>query len=549
MAQQWPETNRYLTGHTNAPIANRERGGVALTTIGVLLMGILLAVACANVAGILLARAEERRHETAIRQALGASRARLVREWMVESALVSSLGAALGIASARALMSLLPDLLPSMVIPIHLEFSLGPRVWLYAISLVFVSALSFGLVPAWRSSRPDLLSGLRRDSAVSLLRIRIPIRSLLIVVQVAAAEVLLFGAGLVLDTASAARRLDPGFDPRRPVAMALLLPTGADGGFGEVNREAVRERLSRMAGVRRVAYGRTVPLSGMGVQTLKLREPGQEPRDVSAVYAGSDFLSMLGVRILQGRDLQAADAHAVLVNVTLARQLDAAGNAVGRQIRLDGALVQIVGMIEDPKWTSIYDTPRPCAIALAPARAAGEITFAVEVAGNASAYVAALRSELATAQPGSTVASPRTLWQHYQDSLFVERTATKLFYTLGLLALLLTVTGLHGIAGALFARRSKEFAIRLALGAAPRQIMATVVTGGLKLAVTGLALGLTISLPGGMLLASRLHGFTPWSVAALGISTVMVLVAAVAAAVQPAARVLRIQPGDIVRAE
>jgi ABC-type antimicrobial peptide transport system permease subunit len=120
---------------------------------------------------------------------------------------------------------------------------------------------------------------------------------------------------------------------------------------------------------------------------------------------------------------------------------------------------------------------------------------------------------------------------------------------LGLLALLLTVTGLHGIAGALFARRSKEFAIRLALGAAPRQIMATVVTSGLKLAAAGLALGLAISLPGGMLLASRLHGFTPWSVAALGLSTAMVLVAAVAAAVQPATRVLRIQPGDIVRAE
>jgi ABC-type antimicrobial peptide transport system permease subunit len=163
--------------------------------------------------------------------------------------------------------------------------------------------------------------------------------------------------------------------------------------------------------------------------------------------------------------------------------------------------------------------------------------------------VAALRTELAAAQPGSTVASSKTLWQHYQDSLFVERTATQLFYALGLLALLLTITGLHGITSALFARRSKEFAIRLALGAAPRQIMGAVLASGLKLAAWGLALGLAIAFPGALIVASQLHGFSPWSVSALGLSSAIVMVAAVAAAAQPARRVLRIQPGDIVRAE
>jgi predicted permease len=550
LAQKWPETNRYLTGYTYAALADRDRGNRNLTAIGVLLLGILLAVACANVAGILLARAEERRHETAIRQALGASRARLVREWMVESAVLSSLAAALGLAGAKVLMNLLPGLVPSTVIPLRFEFSFGPRVWMYAVSLVFVSALSFGLVPAWRGSRPDLLSGLRRDSAVSILHVRVPIRSLLIVMQVAAAEVLLFGAGLVLDTVSTVQRLNVGFDPHRPVAMAVLVATGEDGSPRQVDCEAVRERLARIGGVRRVAYSRSVPLSGSGDgATFQLEAPGQEPRKVMGVSAGPAFLSTLGVPILAGRDLQAADQHGVLVNATLARQLDPAGKAVGREIRLDGAVRQIVGVFQDTAWSGVYDPPRPRAVALMPTRTGGDTTFAVEVAGDPAAYVAALRTELAAAQPGATVASSKTLWQHYQDSLFVERTATQLFYGLGLLALLLTITGLHGITSALFARRSKEFAIRLALGAAPRQIMGAVLASGLKLAAWGLALGLAIAFPVALVIASKLPGFSPWSLPALGLSCAIVLLAAIAAAAQPARRVLRIQPGEIVRSE
>jgi predicted permease len=550
LAQRWPATNRYLVGQTFAPLADHERGGITLTAIGVLLLGILMAVACANVAGILLARAEERRHETAIRQALGASRARLVREWMVESAVLSSLAAALGLAGAKVLMNLLPGLVPSTVIPIHFEFSFGPRVWMYAASLVFVSALSFGLVPAWRGSRPDLLSGLRRDSVVSILHVRIPIRSLLIVMQVAAAEILLFSAGVVLDTLSTVERLDVGFDPRRPVAMAVLVATGEDGSQRQVDREAVRDRLARIAGVRRVAYSRSVPLSGSGDgATFRIEAPGQEARNVMGVSAGPAFLSILGVPILSGRDLQATDQRAVLVNATLARQLDPAGKAVGREIRLDGAIRQIVGVFQDTAWSSVYDGPRPRAIALTPARSGGDVTFAVEVAGNPGAYVAALRNELAAAQPGSTVASSKTLWQHYQDSLFVQRIATQMFYGVGLVAMLLTVAGLHGITSALFARRSKEFAIRLALGAAPRQIMGVVLGSSLRLAVGGLALGLAIAVPGALMLASKIHGFSPWSVSALGLSSAIVIAAAVAAGAQPARRVFRIQPGDIVRSE
>jgi putative ABC transport system permease protein len=360
----------------------------------------------------------------------------------------------------------------------------------------------------------------------------------------------LFSAGLVLDTLSAVRRLDVGFDPHRPVAMAVLLPTGEDGSQRQIDCEAVRDRLAQIGGVRRVAYSRSVPLSGSGGgATFQMEAPGQEPRKVKAVSAGPAFLSILGVPILSGRDLQAADRHGVLVNATLARQLDPAGKAVGREIRLDGAIKQIVGVFQDTAWSGVYDSQQPRAVALMPTRSGGDTTFTVEVAGNPDAYVAALRNELIAAQPGSTVASSKTLWQHYQDSLFVERTATKLFYLLGALALLLTITGLHGITAALFARRSKEFAIRLALGAAPRHIVGAVLASGLKLAAWGLALGLALAFPGAIVMASQVHGLSPWSVSALGLSCAIVMVAAVAAAAQPAARVLRIQPGDIVRSE
>jgi hypothetical protein len=436
-----------------------------------------------------------------------------------------------------------------MIIPLHFEFSFGPRVWLYAIALIFAAALSFGLVPAWRGSRPDLLSGLRQDSAVSVLRIRVPIRSLLIVMQVAAAEVLLFGAGLVLDTVSGVGRLDPGFDPERPVALGVLLPTSDDGSPRPVDWEAVRDRLARIGGVRRVAYGAIVPLSGSVGPTLKLETPGQEPREVLGGSAGPGFFSTLGMRILSGRDLAAGDQHGVLVDATLARQLDPSGGVVGREIRLDGAVRQIVGVFQDAKWETIYDRPRPRAIALTPARSWGGVTFAIEVNGDPGAYVAALRSGMAAAQPGATVASAQTLRQHYRDWLFLERAATQVLYGLGLLALLLTVTGLHGITSALFSRRSREFAIRLALGATPRHIVVAVLASGVRLAAAGLALGLAIAIPGGLLLASQISGVPAWSVPALGLSSAVVILAAVTASAQPASRVLRIQPADIVRSE
>jgi ABC-type antimicrobial peptide transport system permease subunit len=248
-----------------------------------------------------------------------------------------------------------------------------------------------------------------------------------------------------------------------------------------------------------------------------------------------------------GRDLGSLDQHAVVVNASLARLLDPAGNALGRQIRIEGAARQIVGVIPDTVWSDNDQAPKFRAIVLMPARGSGGAGFAVEVAGNPSAYVAAVRNELAAGH--TTTTSIKTLRQHYNDSLFAQRTATKALYGIGLLALLLTASGLHGITSALLARRSKEFSIRLALGATPGRIMSLVFRGGLKLTAIGLLVGLGIAVPAAVVVASKLHGFSPWSVAALGLSSAIVVVTGIAAAAQPARRVLRLQPADIIRAE
>jgi len=544
-----PVLDRNLTGFAYAELAERERGGKVITAIGVFILAVLLAVACANVAGILLAQAEERRQETAIRQALGATRARLIRASLVESIMLSLFAAAIGLACARTLMNLLPGLLPALPIPIHFEFSIGPDVWLYVISLVCVSALFFGLIPAWRGSRPDLLTGLRRDFAVSILHAHIPIRSILIVAQVAAAEVLLFSAGLIFSSLSTLRQVDPGFDPSRPVAIATLVPTTEEGVPIQIDCEPILERLARIVGVRRVAYGWSVPLSGSIGYTVRLETPGQEPREILGGRAGPAFFSTLGVPFLAGRDLQDSDRQAVLVNATLARQLDPSGRVIGREIRLDGAIRQIVGVFHDAASGSVRDPVRPRAISLQPSRSAGEITFAIEVPGDPAAYVALLSSGLVAAHPGSTVMNSKTLRQLYEDSFFAERTATKAFYGLGLLSLLLTATGLYGISTALFARRSKEFAIRLALGAAPYQIMGLVLRGAVILTAGGLVLGLAIAIPIADLITSKVSGFSAWSMTALGLSCAIVITAAMAAAAHPVHRVLRIQPNDVLRSE
>ncbi len=549
MAETWPETNRYLAGHTYAVLQDRERGGLTLTAMGVLLLGLLLAVACANVAGILLAQAEERRHEVAVRQALGASRARLVRQWITESAVLATAGAALGLLGARLIMHVLPSLAPAMPIPLNFEFSLGLRVWLYALALLAASALGFGLVPAWRASRPDVVSGLRRDSAVSLLHVHVPIRSVLIVGQVAMAELLLFGAGIVLDSLAYSRNLNPGIDPRRPVILALLVSAPEEAARRGIDNDSLAARLMRLPGVRGVTYGRSVPLSGMRGPSLQLELPGQAPREIPGGSAGPGFFSTLGVRFASGRDLMPSDGQSVLVNSALAKLIEPSGNATGRLIRVDGQLRQVVGVFEDAAWNTIREEREPRVIALTPARGAGEGTLAVEVAGDPKLSLEAVRKEIAAAEPTSMLLTLSTLRQHYENSLFLERTATEGLYALGLLALLLTAAGLHGVAAAHFARRSKEFGLRLALGASPAQLTGLIFRHSLRLAAAGVSLGLAVAVPLALVAGSKLPRISPWSLPAVGLSSAVVLLVALAAAAHPARRALRLDPAQTLRAE
>jgi predicted permease len=542
-----PETNRYLTGYAWDEIKDRARGGRNLTAIAVLILGILLAVACANAAGLLLARAEERRHETAVRQASGASRARLMREWITESFVLASAGAAISLVAASAIMKLLPGLLPSMPIPLHFEFSFGSRVWTYALFLLLASALSFGIVPAWRGSRPDLLSGLRRDFAFNVFRVRVPVRSLLIIAQVAAAEVLLFGGGLVLSNLSNLRERDTGFDPGRSVVITTVV----SGSGAHVDYEALSARLAQVGGVRTVAYGSpaTVPVSGMAGPKLEVELPDHTTREILGGSAAPGFLPAFGVRIISGRDLVPSDANGVLVNASLARLIHPDGHAQGRQVRIGGNLVQAVGVFADTAFTSVRENMQPRAIALAHARGGRDTALAIEVAGAAKGYLPALRSEIQSAVPQATLAEITTLPDHYRDALFLERMATQLLYVMGLLALLLTTTGLHGNTAARFARRSREFAIRLALGASPGHVMQLVARNAVTLTACGLVLGLGIALPLAVVLASMQSGFTLWSLPALGLSSAVVLLAGIAAAAKPALRTLGIQPASIIRAE
>lgn len=549
IAKTWPATNRYLTGDAYFVLKDRDQGGLVLTSIGALVLGLLLAVACANLAGILLAQAEERRHELAVRQALGASRARLVRQWITESAVLAFAGATLGLIGARLLMNLLPALQPFTIIPLNFEFSLGPRVWLYAVCLMAASALGFGLVPAWRASRPELLSGLRRDATIRVLQIRIPIRSLLIVAQVATAELLLFGAGLALDNLANARRIDPGFDPHRPVVLVTLLPPQEEGVRRDLDSSAVAARLAQLPGVRRASYGCSAPLSGMRGPGIKVELPGSGPGEVAGGSAGPGFLSIVGVRMLSGRDFLPSDRQTVLVNATMARQVDPAGNAVGRMIRVEGQPREVVGVFQDTAWTSLRDAPEPRLIALESPRPTGDSNLAIEVTGEPRSYLEAIRKELAAVEGRSMLVSLKTLRQHYQESLYLERTASQVLYVLGLLALLLTAAGLHGVAAALFARRSKEFGLRLVLGATPGRIMALVFRQSFVLIAAGVGAGLAVAIPAALVLASKKYGFSPWSLSAVGLSSAIVAIAALAAAAHPARRALRLQPTDVLRAE
>jgi putative ABC transport system permease protein len=525
-------------------------------------VGLVLLIACANVGGLLLARAASRQREIAIRSALGASGRRLLGQLLSESLLLGLLGGGLGLLVAGWGVSFLRAIAPANI-PRLDEVTIDGRVLLFALLASVVASLLFGIVPALRPHRESLTTSLRDSGRVSGGGSRHRVRTLLVVGEVALSVVLLTGAGMVLRSFARLASVDAGFDGRNVMTMLALLPPGrytTPDSRRQYEEEALR-RLRALPGVDAVGVINTLPFSNLGDNTSVqvLDHPvsaGNEMPVVAYRTVGGDYFSALRMQLASGRFFDAHDvagsAAVAMINETAARKFFPGEDPLGRQltsIQGDTTRFTIVGVLRDTHGEALDVAPTPEVTVPFAQRPNFLVTLAIRTASDPHPLLPAMRRALAGIDPLQAWYAERTLDELVAASLAQRRFNLMLLGGFAALALALAVVGLYGVVAFGVSQRSQEIGIRMALGADRGLVLRLVLREAMVMTGTGLLLGGVIAVVAARALSSQLYragAFDP--VAFAGVVAVFSLAAGVASLV-PARRATRIDPVRAIRAE
>ena len=527
--------------------------------------GLVLLIACANVASLLLARALARRREIAVRVALGASRSRLVRQLLVESLLLALGGGALGLLVGSWLTAGLSRLLTLPTdIPFVFAFALDQRVIGFTALVTLGTTLAFGLAPALQATAPGIAGALRHDSVGWRGVSRSRLRDGLVVAQLAVACLLLTGAALVTRSLRAMQDAALGYDPRN-VLLVSIAPglTGYDAARTRaLYREAVA-RLAAMPGVASATAAEGLPMDFTSNGGTIVAEGGEAPtperpgEPAGWTIVGDNYFSTLGTPLLEGRDFGPGDTVGSLpvavVSRVLATRLWPGQPAVGKVLRfgdLTGPAVTVIGVAADAKYRLITEGPRSHLYLPLAQDDAGAATLVVRTDADPRGALAAVRVTLANLDPDLPIAESRTMDELLAGrALLFSRIATTLAGTLGILALALSVVGLYGVVTYAVAQRTRELGIRLALGATSGGVLRLVLGDGLRLAATGIGMGFLLALVAGRLIRGFLYEVSPLDPVALtGTAVILAAVTLLASAI-PAFRAGRVHPMTALRAE
>lgn len=525
---------------------------------------LVLLVACANVANMLLARAAVRRKEIAVRLTLGASRWRVVRQLLTESLLLAIVGGGAGLLLSLWSAELLQSLLPQSPEGIRASLDTSPDmlVFLYTLFLSIVTGVVFGLAPALQASKPDLVSALK-DEAVGFSWRRLSLRSTLVVGQVAVSLLLLVAAGLFIRNLQNTQNANPGFQIENGIIMTYDLGlANYSPARGKIFHEELLGRIRALPGVSAASLAEFVPLGGGGNKSplyiegeAKVVDQLDEDSLVSHLTVANDYFKTMGITLLGGRDFKDSDAAAgprvVVVNETLARRLAPDGNAVGKRIRMDskGDYMEVIGVAKDIKYSELAEkTPyflyRPLT-----QQYRARMTLHVRTAGNPEPMINQVRTEVRGLDSNLPLTEVMTLAEHMRGPLAPARLFAWLSGAFGLLALVLAATGLYGVMAYLVSGRTREFGIRIALGANSEHLLRLILTEGATLVGVGIFLGLLASAALTRVLQSMLYDVSATDpVTFVGVVLLLAAVTLLACYI-PARRATKIDPMVALRHE
>jgi putative ABC transport system permease protein len=549
-------------GLTLVPLQEHVAGRLRPALLALLgAVALLLAIACANVAGLLLARATTRRKEIALRMALGAGRPRLVRQLMTESLVLASLGGASGLFLSfwglDLLVAACRDFLPRAD-----EIAIDGTALAFTLAIALLTGVLFGLAPAAQVAGTDLERGLReggRSAGAGAARQRL--RGGLVVSEIALSLVLLVGAGLLAKSFVRLLSADKGFDPENVLSFSLSLPYGQYPRPDQQTRffEQTLDAIVALPGVSGAAAISELPLGGGTNGTLRVEgraDPrGSEPQAEKRIVT-PDYFCVLRTPILAGRAFSAQDRKdspaVAIINEALARRLYPGQDPLGRRIDFNwetSGWQEIIGVVGNVKQYGLQETPMPAIYVPLAQRPEPAMAVVVRSSLCPDDLVPEIRRQVASLDKDRPLIQVRTMDQVVADSVADRRLPMLILGGFAVAALLLGAIGVYGIVGYSVAQRTQEFGIRMALGARRGNIVQMVLVQGLRLALFGLLIGLTGSLAVGRLISGLLYGVTPADPGTLGATAFLILGVALIACYLPARRAARVDPMTALRCE
>ena len=563
LERQYPTTN-HNTGVYACPLWGAHYGLQSfLLPVLEFLMGVavlVLLIACANVANLLLSRATVREKEIAIRSAVGASRARLIRQLLAESLLMALLGGAVGVFLAMQASSFLMLFLPPAHLPIGLSLGVNGRVLGFVLILSAFTAVIFGLAPALQTSLPQVNECLKeggRTSSAGVSRHRL--RNLLVIAETALALILLVGAGLLARSLRSSEAASPGFNVDHVLLTAMdLRGIGYSDDQSAAFYGRLLDRIKTLPGVEAASLERWVPLWFTGQGNTRPTIEGYTPKPHEDIYidynvVGPGYFSTMQIPVISGREFSDRDGPGAplvcLINQTMAKRFWPGENPIGHRLNSWDRWWTIAGVVKDVKYHSMNEQREAFLYFPFLQDTGTDANILVRTMGNPDTLLGAARGQAHVLEPQATILESANLRYLFNVSLFTYRTAATLAAVLGLMGLLLASSGLYGVMSYSVSQRTHEMGIRMALGAERGDVMRLVVGQGFRLVIIGVGIGIAGAIALTRLMSSLLYGVKPTDPATFVAVSLILLAAALLASYIPARRATKVDPMVALRNE